>query len=265
MLLGLIKVGGTNVGSFRGYSAVDEHTITNLSANFALRISDIGRLQVYTIGSGDQSINRRIGMVGTWAIGESIRVVRIATGSNNANLSITPQSPNTIQRPDGTLASFNDPFIFGNRSSNTVSAFTITYFGGNKYVITDVSEFFNPAPTPTPSSHELAYFGAIDAPSGGGQPAWGTLTLPITTSDVQNAEYSFQTNIEVDNGQYFYILIPDNRVPTSIRGPVGESLSLFDTASDVRTIGSQDYNVYYKRNQSGVDNVDFQFTVSRTT
>ena len=102
---------------------------------------------------------------------------------------------------------------------------------------------------------EFLYFGASDNTN------WSSLVLPTGEQrvDVSSSRTMFETvttamptGIRTNNGQYFYILAPSNREPTSLVHPIaGESITEFTKTEDVRTISGQSYNVFFFQNNSG--------------
>ena len=119
------------------------------------------------------------------------------------------------------------------------------------------------------AAHELAYFGAYDGPD---EPTWATATLPTGDQvvDVQDENYTFETDIGGDsdhgiraNGNgYFYIMVPSNREPTAITGPAGNVLNRFTRRPMARTIGTQNYTVFFQHNQNNFAILNL-FTVTR--
>ena len=115
-------------------------------------------------------------------------------------------------------------------------------------------------PTPTPSSHQLAYWGTVT-----NENDIATVTLPGTNqqADVQNSSYSFNTSsIAVPNNHFWYLLIPQASEPTSIID-VAEAIETFNKRQNIRRISNEAYTRYSIQNTSGIT-LNLHYRVSRS-
>ena len=164
--------------------------------------------------------------------------------------SSTAQNIATNIDPNNTSATFT---VSGQAATTSGTTYQLRLFGTD----TQGNTFENIETFTVASQHEQAYFGSFSGPS---EPSWGSVALPTNTYDVQTRPYSFRTDINdgighgtpVNNGDYFGILIPQNREPTSIQGAFGEAITTFTKRQGVRTISGQAYTVYFRPNNSGL-------------
>ena len=156
---------------------------------------------------------------------------------------------------------------FARLTASAGQRYTYRLFGDDL----DGDEFSRSFTIQIAAAHEQAYFGTFST-ADNSVPRWSTVTLPTGEQvvDVQNENYSFMTRTSamthgllLQPNHYLGIFVPTNREPTSIMD-IAEALNAFTRVADARTIGNQNYLVFYQQNR-GTRASNQLFTVSRRT